>query len=107
MTVLETVTLSQPLKTHSGEVTELKLKAPLAGQFLNHGEPFKTRVVVNEKGEKDFEFDYNYKALFAFLSDMTEPRVDDLILKGLPVGDFYELRAKATRLIIGLAGTNP
>ena len=98
------VTLSEPLKTHDGDVTAITVNEPRAKSYFDHGEPFKTRVVTD--GETDrVEIDYNNVVLKKFLSDMTG--VDDLILGKLRARDFFALRNAATNLIFGDAGSNP
>lgn len=104
MTTSETVTLSQPLKTHSGDVTSLTLKEPAAKSFFDHGEPFKFRVTGGE-GEQQIEFDYFNSVFKKFLSDMTG--LDDLVLSGLRAADFLTLRTRASHMILGIAGSNP
>ena len=100
----ETVTLSQPLKTHGGDVTSITLKEPTAKSFFDHGEPFKARVISDDAGDRiDFEF---FNSVFKkFLSDMTG--LDDLVLSALRAADFLALRSRAAQMIIGMAGTNP
>jgi hypothetical protein len=104
MTTTETVTLSQPLKTHGGDVTSLTLKEPTAKSFFDHGEPFKVRVISDDAGDRiDFEF---FNGVFKkFLCDMTG--LDDLILSGLRASDFMALRSRAAQMIIGVTGQNP
>ncbi|MDO8980299.1 MAG: hypothetical protein Q7V17_13805 [Afipia sp.] len=98
------ITLSAPLKTHSGEVNSITVNEPRAKSFFDHGEPFKARVVTD--GENDrIEIDYNNAVLKRFLSDMTG--IDDLILGGMRAKDFFALRSAATDLIFGVAGENP
>jgi hypothetical protein len=104
MTTTETVTLSQPLKTHGGEVTTITLKEPTAKSFFDHGEPFKVRVVNDESGDR-IELDFFNGVLKKFLADMTG--LDDLVLSALRAADFMTLRTRAAHMIMGLAGTNP
>ena len=100
----ETVTLSKPLKTHSGEVTTITLKEPTAKSFFDHGEPFKVRV-TGDDGDERVEFDFNNAVLKRFLSDMTG--YDDLILSSLRASDYTALRQRAVNMIVGVAGKNP
>jgi len=51
--------LSSPIKTHNGEVSEVKLKEPTARSFFSHGEPFKVKVLSDDKGESLVDFDFN------------------------------------------------
>jgi hypothetical protein len=104
MTTTETVTLSQPLKTHGGEVTTITLKEPTAKSFFDHGEPLKTRVVSDDAGDR-FEFDFFNSVLKKFLTDMTG--LDDLVLSGLAAADYLNLRWRAGLMITGMAGKNP
>jgi hypothetical protein len=103
----DTVTLSKPLKTHNGDLSKLTLREPTARYFFEYGEPFKTRVGKNADGETTLDFDYDYKVLAKFLTEMVVEGVDDLVLGSLRPIDFFALRTKATHLIIGLAGTSP
>lgn len=100
----ETVTLSRPIKTHSGEVSEIKLKEPTARSFFSHGEPFKVKVLTDDNGSTvDFEF---FNSVFAkFLTDMSG--LDDIVLGGLRAVDYVNLRSRAAHMIIGVAGVNP
>lgn len=99
----ETVTLSKPLKTHSGEVTAITLKEPTARSY-DHGEPFKVRPISDDSGG-GFDFDFNNVVFKKFLSDMTG--YDDLVLSGLRASDYLALRWRAAQMIIGVAGANP
>ena len=100
----ETITLSEPLKTHDGDVTTIKVNEPRARSFFDHGEPFKMRVVTD--GEKEHvEFDYSQAVLKKFFMDMTG--IDDIILGKLSAGDYFKLRNAMTNLILGVAGKNP
>jgi hypothetical protein len=101
----ETVTLSKPLKTHSGEVTSLTLKEPEARSFFTHGEPFKVRVISDEVNGDRIDFDFNNAVFKNFLADMTGH--DDIVLGKLRAADFMTLRSRAAQMIIGVAGTNP
>ena len=100
----ETITLSQPLKTHAGDVASITLKEPTAKQFFDHGEPFKARVITDDTGDRiDFEF---FNSVFKkFLSDMTG--LDEIVLSALRAADFMTLRSRAAQMIIGVVGTNP
>ena len=100
----ETVTLSKPIKTHSGEVTTITLNEPTARLFFDHGEPFKVRVISDESGER-IDFDFFNSVFKKFLADMTG--LDDLVLSSLLAIDFIMLRTRAAHMIMGLAGKNP
>jgi hypothetical protein len=95
-----TVKLTAPLHTHKGEVNELELKAPKAGSFVTHGEPFKTRF---SKGTVEFDFDS--KACMGFLADMSGH--DSIILNGLEAKDFIDARTALVTLTMGLLGEHP
>jgi hypothetical protein len=101
----ETVTLSRPVKAHGGEVSEITLKEPLARSFFNHGEPFKVKVTVDDKGESDVDFTFFNNVIVKFLVDMTG--LDDIVLSGLRAVDYVTLRTRAAHMIIGVAGANP
>ena len=95
----ETFKLSQPLKTHNGDVIELTLKAPRARAFVAYNDPFQLKPRTNGAGETEgLEFVFNNKAMMQFLSDMTG--LDDLILGDMSGGDFYRLRGKAANMIL-------
>lgn len=99
------VTLSKPLKTHSGEVSSLTLKDPEANSFFNHGEPFKVRVISDEANGDRVDFEFNNAVFKKFLADMTG--VDEILLGRLRAVDFLTLRTRAAHAIIGVAGLNP
>ena len=99
------VTLSEPLKTHDGDVTTITVNEPRAKSFFDHGEPFKTRVIAVEGQPDQIEFEYNTAILRKFLMDMTG--IDDLILGKVTARDFFALRNATTNLIMGVAGQNP
>lgn len=97
----DTVKLSQPLKTHDGTVTELKLKPPMARLIVKYGDPFTIRPVKNAKGETEsHEYVFDNDSMMKFASDMTG--VDDIILGGISVPDFLKLRGAITNVILGL-----
>jgi hypothetical protein len=101
------VKLSKPLRTHEGELNELTLNAPTARSFINHGEPFKVRVVTGADDTQRVELDFDNKIMAKFLSDMIEGKVDDLIIGSLTATDFMLLRMSAANIILGVAGTDP
>ncbi|MDI4236798.1 hypothetical protein OZ411_28705 [Bradyrhizobium sp. Arg237L] len=95
----DTFSLSFPLKTHDGDVTELKLKAPRAGALVKYNDPFQLKPIKNENGEQEgFEFVFNNKAMMQFLSDMTG--IDDLLLADMSASDFMRLRGVAANMIL-------
>jgi hypothetical protein len=100
----ETVKLSRPIKGHGGEVNEITLKEPLARSFFNHGEPFKVKVLTDDKGESQVDFDFNNTVFAKFLADMTG--LDGIVLSSLRAVDYVSLRARAAHMIIGVSGTN-
>jgi|GEM_PF-1747572 len=103
----QTFKLSRPLTTHQGEVLSLTLQQPTAGAFVDYGEPFGTAQHWNKNGDPDgvtFVWNNN-KNFMNFLVDMiAEKGIDDLILKGLSASDFYVLRDRAARIILGGIG---
>jgi hypothetical protein len=101
----QTIKLSRSIKTHDGEVTEIKLKEPTARSFFTHGEPFKVKVTTDDKDETRVDFDFNNAVVAKFLADMTG--LDDLLLSSLRAVDYVRLRSQAAHLIIGVAGTDP
>src|SRR5258707_15281647 len=102
MTGTETVTLSRPIKSHNGEISEITLKEPTARSFFSHGEPFKVKVLTDDSGTI-LEFDFFNSVIAKFLTDMTGH--DDIILSSLRAADFIHLRSRAAYMIIGVAGT--
>lgn len=105
MTDTQIVKLSRPIKTHSGEVSEITLKEPTARSFFTHGEPFKVKVLTDDKGESLIDFEFFNSIIVKFLADMSG--LDDIVLSGLRAVDYVSLRARAAHMIIGVAGTNP
>ena len=99
--------LSKPIQTHGGEVSELTLREPTARSFMNHGEPFKVRIITNADDSQHVEFDFDNKIMSKFLADMIEEKVDDLLLGGLRTSDYLSLRMRGAEIIIGTAGTSP
>jgi hypothetical protein len=95
MTTTETFKLSSPLKTHDGEVTELKLKTPRAGLLTKYDDPFKIQPLKDGDG---YEYVFNNKSMMQFASEMTG--IDDLILEDMSVSDFWKLRSEIARVIV-------
>jgi hypothetical protein len=100
----ETVKLSRSIKTHNGEVSEIALKEPTARSFFSHGEPFKVKILTDDKGESLIDFDFNNAVVAKFLADMTGQ--DDIILSSLRAVDYVQLRTRAAQMILGVTGTN-
>ena len=92
-----TFKLSKPLKTHDGEITELKLKEPKARLFFKYGDPFKLAPM---KDRADLEFVFDKEAIMQFISEMTG--IDDIVLGDLSTGDYYRLRQDAANFILGI-----
>jgi Phage tail assembly chaperone proteins, E, or 41 or 14 len=103
----ETFTLSAPLKTHSGEITELKLKEPRAGALVKYNDPFKVKPIKGEDGETSgFEFEFSNKPMMQFLAEMTG--IDEIILSKLSVSDFMRVRVVAANIVLmGINDKNP
>jgi len=62
--------LTTPIETHEGTITELKLKTPTARVFVKYGSPYS----VIREGDEDnprIEFKYHTKPMFAFIADMS------------------------------------
>ena len=108
---MATIKLRRPLKTHSGEVSEITLNEPSARAFIRYGEPFKTRWVADpteaDPENRRLEVDYNNGVMVKFLADMIEPKVDDLILEKLTAVDYQIVRSCAFDVIVGVAGERP
>ena len=105
MTKKISVSLDSPINTHDGEKSVIILKEPKAKLFFDHGEPFKSKVTTNEKGETNIEFDFNNQIMGKFLSSMSG--IDDIVLSSLTASDYLALRVKATYFIMGMIGADP
>ncbi|MDR3421971.1 MAG: phage tail assembly protein [Xanthobacteraceae bacterium] len=94
-----TVTLSRPLKTHRGDVSEITLKEPTAASFLRaKADPYRLRFYDDK-----VEYIFDPVACMSFLCDMTG--FDSLVLEALPAHDFKELCYVMVRVIRdGLGG---
>lgn len=92
-------TLSKPLVTHQGPVTEIELKELTAASFMKHAEPFRLSF---DADSKPVFSDWNSKACVGFISDMTG--FDEIVLKALSARDFFELRHALVSVIFGGAG---
>ncbi|WP_439368504.1 phage tail assembly protein [Bradyrhizobium sp. DASA03120] len=90
-----TFALSQPLKTHNGDVSELTLKEPKAGLLVKYNDPFQIKPSKDSDG---FEYVFDNKSIMQFAAAMTG--VDDLILSDLSVSDFMRLRNKIAEIIV-------
>lgn len=100
----ETFTLSRPLKTHSGDITEITLKEPLAKSYFDHGEPYRARVISDDAGDR-IEIDFFNNVFKKFLSDVTG--LDDIVLSGMRAADYTRLRLRVTNMLAETAGSNP
>ena len=96
--VTHTFKLSGPLKTHDGEVTELKLKEPKARLAVKFADPFQIRPMKDR--DDQLEYIFNNEAVSQYASEMSG--VDELILAELSVGDFYRLRQEIANIILGV-----
>jgi hypothetical protein len=92
-----TFKLSNSLKTHDGEVMELKLKEPKAGWIIKYDDPFQLRPM---KDRDDLEYVFNNKAVMQFAAEMSG--VDELILSDLSVSDYMRLRQEIANIILGV-----
>jgi hypothetical protein len=87
-----TVPLSKPLKTHDGEVSELKLRDLTASDMVEaRNSPIKMARVGDE-----VTHEYRYDVIMKLASRLSG--VDDLILGSLNPRDFHELTAKVVDL---------
>lgn len=89
--------LSAPLKTHEGEVTELKLKEPKARLAVKYADPFQLRPM---KDRDELEYVFNNAAVSQYASEMSG--VDEIILADIGIGDFYRLRQEIANIILGV-----
>jgi hypothetical protein len=103
----QTFALSSPLKTHDGEITEIKLKEPRASSLVKYNDPFKVKPIKDADGETEgFEFEFNNKPMMQFLSDMTG--IDDILLSNLTASDFMRVRLVAANIVLmGISDKNP
>lgn len=93
-----TVPLSRALKTHDGEVTELKLRDIDAGDIADMKvSPFQ---VIRRPEEEHAELHVKYDVMMKYLSRLSG--VDDLILRGLSGQDFQKACTKVADLWNGL-----
>ena len=105
---MTTFNLSKPLKTHSGDVSVFTLSEPTARSFIKWGEAFKLRWTTDAKDQRQLDIEYNNAVMANFLTDMIDPKIDDIILGALSAGDYMRLRTVATDIILGVAGNeNP
>lgn len=106
-TITQTVALSNPIKTHDGEVSELKLKEPRAGTLVKYNDPFKVKPIKGEDGETEgFEFEFSNKIMMQFLTDMTG--IDEIVLSTMSAADFMRVRLAAANLVLmGISDKNP
>lgn len=80
------ITLSKPLKTHDGEVTELKLRDLDARDIVRMREaPFK---ITQRKDDGGVELEVRYAVMMNYLSLLTG--VDDLVLGTMSGQDFQK-----------------
>jgi hypothetical protein len=94
---MTTVPLSKALKTHDGEVKELKLRDIDAGDIVDMKQsPF--QVIRREGGE--VELLVKYDVSMKYLSRLSG--VDDLILRGLSAPDFQRACSAVGALWNGL-----
>lgn len=105
----QTLSLSTPLKTHDGELSVLTLREPNAGAFIDYGEPFKVHARKDDDGEPNgVDIEYNNKVMAKWLLSMIVEKLDEIVLKGLSARDYYQLRGKATDIVLlGVGDSNP
>jgi hypothetical protein len=96
--VTHTFKLSAPLKTHHGEVSELKLKEPKARLAVKYDDPFQLRPMKDR--DDQLEYVFNNEAVSKYAAEMSG--VDELILAELSVSDFYRLRQEVANIILGV-----
>jgi hypothetical protein len=103
----QTFPLSRPLKTHNGEVIELKLKEPRAGAMVKYSDPFKVKPIKGDDGGTEgFEFEFSNKPMMQFLAEMTG--IDEIVLSSMAVSDFMRVRVDAANIILmGISDKNP
>lgn len=92
----ETFELSSPITTHRGPVTTLTLNQPKARSFIRHGVPFK-HIVKGEGDNQEVATEFDPKAMFGFLSDMTDH--DQITLEDIPACDVMGLFWKMVTVI--------
>jgi len=93
--------LSEPLKTHDGEVSVLKLKPPRARSFIKHEVPFKLVPRTDADGDVSNDLEFNAKAMMGFAADMSG--LDDIILQNMHGFDTWKL----FHVIAGYIGNPP
>ncbi|MGA2494260.1 MAG: phage tail assembly protein [Roseiarcus sp.] len=99
---IRTITLSRPLRTHKGDLSELTLKEPTAGTFFRAKRDPYTVKFEDEKAIYTFD----PVACMFFLSEMTG--LDQITLEALSAGDFSAMRWRMVGIINrGVGGKNP
>ena len=92
-------TLTTPLKTHDGELHELKLKYPKARTFIRVGVPFVNVVERTDDGATRTSLNFDAKKMMAFIADMSG--VDDIVLGGMEGEDVMPLFYTLTAMLSG------
>ncbi|MFV8075222.1 hypothetical protein ACNQ08_26920, partial [Enterobacter cloacae complex sp.6730661] len=65
---------SQALKTHDGDVTELKLKPPRVSAFVKYNDPFRIEPRTNGEGEfTGVNYVFNNKVMTVSYTHLTLP----------------------------------
>ena len=94
-----TFALTTPLKTHDGEVTELKLRYPKARAFIRIGVPFTNVVERTEDGATRTSLNFDAKKMMSFVADMSG--VDDIVLGNIEGEDVMPLFYTLTAMLSG------
>ena len=91
--------LTTPLKTHDGEINELKLKYPRARSFIRIGVPFTNVVERTDDGATRTSLNFDAKRMMNFVADMSG--VDDIVLGNMEGEDVMPLFYTLTAMLSG------
>lgn len=91
--------LSEPIKTHDGDVNELKLKYPRARCFIKYGVPYRNIVERTEDGVQRNSLEFDTKRMFSFVADMSGH--DEIVLGAMAGQDVLPLFYTVTNMLSG------
>lgn len=91
--------LSNPIKTHNGDVSELKLKYPKAKAFIRFGVPYTNVVERTDEGATRTSLNFDTKKMFSFAASMSG--IDDIALEAMEGEDVMPLFYTITSMLSG------
>jgi hypothetical protein len=92
------VKLRKPIKSHNGELREIKIREPKAGDFMSLGS---MPLVVRGGGTEAQEVSVDFKRMGAWAEALTGH--DQLILSQMGTPDWFELCGKINSLLLDQA----